>query len=277
MCGNSLKGTLYVVATPIGNLKDITLRAIEILKNSDIIAAEDTRRTRELLSALGIKGKRLISCHEHNEKEITEKILNYLREGLSVSLVSDAGTPTISDPGYKVVRAVREEGFNVTPIPGASAVIAALSASGFPTDRFLFYGFLPKKRKKRQETLKEILYMPWTVAVYESPHRIEETLKEIATLMPEKRLGIYREITKLYEEFLEGTAGELIEKVKPKGEFVLLFYPFKEENKEENIEELILSFKKEGLSLKEAVKKTCQITGRKRNEIYQKALEIYKK
>ncbi len=272
-----MKGTLYVVATPIGNLKDITLRALEILKTTDIIAAEDTRRTKELLSAFGIKGKKLISCHEHNEKETAEKILNYLKEGLSVSLVSDAGTPTISDPGYKVVKEVREKGFNVIPIPGVSAVIAALSASGFPTDRFLFYGFLPKKRKKRQEALKEILYIPWTVVVYESPHRIEETLKEIAMLMPDKRLGIYREITKFYEEFLEGTAEELLEKVKPKGEFVLLFYPFKEEKKEENIEELLLSFRKEGLSLKEAVKKTCETTGRKRNEIYREALKIYER
>ncbi len=270
-----MEGTLYVVATPIGNLKDITLRALETLKNADIIAAEDTRRTKELLSAFNITGKKLISYHEHNEEEAAEKIINLLKAGNSICLVSDAGTPAISDPGFRVVKKAREENIKVVPIPGASAVIAALSASGFPSDKFLFYGFLPKKKKKRDEALTEIMQMPWTVVAYESPHRIEETLKAIHNLNPEKKIAVYREITKLHEEFLTGTAKEILKRLTPKGEIVILFYPQKEEIIKIEPEELLKKFREEGKTLKEAVKKTCQITGLKKNEIYKKALEIF--
>ncbi|WP_456484965.1 16S rRNA (cytidine(1402)-2'-O)-methyltransferase [Desulfurobacterium sp.] len=270
-----MKGTLFVVATPIGNLEDITLRALKTLKNADVIAAEDTRRTKELLSAFNISGKKLLAYHEHNEKEATEKIINLLEEGNNVCLVSDAGTPAISDPGFRVVKRAREEKINVIPVPGASAVIAALSASGFPTDKFLFYGFLPKKRKKREEALVEILQMPWTVVAYESPHRIEETLKTISKLSPDRKIALYREITKLHEEFTEGTAEEILKNLTPKGEMVLLFYPQKATAEEIDPAKLLGKFKKEGKTLKEAVKKTCQITGLKKNEIYKKALKIF--
>ncbi|WP_456395527.1 16S rRNA (cytidine(1402)-2'-O)-methyltransferase [Desulfurobacterium sp.] len=270
-----MEGILYIVATPIGNLKDITLRAIETLKNADIIAAEDTRRTKELLSAFNITGKKLISYHEHNEKEAADKIINFLKEGKNICLVSDAGTPTISDPGFRVVKKARKENIKVVPVPGASAAIAALSGSGFPSDKFLFYGFLPKKKKKRDEALMEIIQMPWTVVAYESPHRIEETLKTIHNLNPEKKIAIYREITKLHEEFLTGTAKEILKRLIPKGEMVILFYPQKEETAKIEPEELLKKFKEEGKTLKEAVKKTCQITGLKKNEVYRKALKIF--
>ncbi len=274
-----MKGVLFVVATPIGNLKDITIRAVETLKNADLIAAEDTRRTKELLSALNIHGKKLISYHEHNEKESAEKIINLLKEGSSVCLVSDAGTPAISDPGFRIVKRAREEKIKVVPIPGPSAVIAALSASGFPTDKFLFYGFLPKKGKKKTEALSEILQMPWTVVAYESPHRIEETLKLIAKLAPDKKIALYREITKLHEEFIEGTAGKILENLTKKGEMVLLFHPDREKSETGDVEPaaLLEKFKNEGKTLKEAVRKTCQITGLSRNAIYKKALEIFSK
>ncbi|OMH40123.1 16S rRNA (cytidine(1402)-2'-O)-methyltransferase [Desulfurobacterium indicum] len=270
-----MEGTLYIVATPIGNLKDITLRALETFKTADIIAAEDTRRTKELLSAFNITGKKLISCHEHNEKEAADKIISLLKEGKNICLVSDAGTPAISDPGFRVIKKAREENIRVVPIPGTSAVIAALSGSGFPSDKFLFYGFLPKKKKKRDEALTEIIKMPWTVVAYESPHRIEETLKAIHNLNPEKKIAIYREITKLHEEFLTGTAEEILKRLTPKGEMVILFYPQREDTVKIEPEKLLKKFKEEGKTLKEAVKKTCQITGLRKNEIYKKALKIF--
>ncbi len=270
-------GKLFVVATPIGNLKDITLRAIETLRSVDFIACEDTRRTRKLLSHLDIRGKRLISYYEQRERVSSRGIVKLLLEGNDVALVSDAGTPCISDPGYAVVRAAREEGIDVIPVPGASAVIAALSASGFPTDRFLFVGFLPRKGEKLKAELGRIAASGTTTVAYESPHRIERTLKLIATEFPSMEIGVYREITKINEEFVRGRADEVLAGLEGRfrGEFVIIFAPMEEERGETDIAGILRDLKEEGLSLKEAVRRACRITGLRRNEVYREALEIF--
>lgn len=273
-------GTLYVVSTPIGNLKDITLRALEVLKAIPVIACEDTRQTLKLLSYYGIKEKKLIPYHEHNEREVSQKLIKILKEGNSVALVSDAGTPTISDPGYRLVKLCREEGIKVIPVPGATAFVAALSASGFPTDKFLFYGFLPRKEGKLTEALKEISSLSYTVVSYESPHRLERTLKLIDSLFPDWEIGIYKEITKLNEEFFKGRAKELLkelkEKEKLKGEFVLIFPPYGKEFSEESVEGFLLSLKEEGYSLKEAVKAAKERFKLPKRELYSVALRLFK-
>ncbi len=271
-------GELFVVATPIGNLKDITLRALEVLKNVDVIACEDTRQTLKLLNAYGIKGKRLISYYEHNERERAEEILRIIKEGKRVALVSDAGTPCISDPGYRVVALARKEGINVIPIPGPSALIAALSASGFPTDRFYFGGFLPRKEKELRETLERFLRKDHTVVFYESPHRIIRTLKAISELFPGRRVGIFREITKLNEEFLSGRVEEVLEEVetgKAKGEIVLLLPPVKEEKREVDLDEVLKELKAKGLRISEAVREARRLTGLPKREVYRRALELF--
>ena len=271
-------GTLYVVATPIGNLEDITLRAVKVLKEADLIACEDTRRTRKLLSHLGIEGKRLVPYHEHNEREQSERLISLLKEGSSVALVSDAGTPCISDPGYRLVSLARKEGIPVFPVPGASAVVAALSASGFPTDRFFFGGFLPRKEKALKEELKEAFSRPYTSVYYESPHRLERTLKLISELFPDREIGIYREITKLNEEFLRGKAEELLSYLssegKLKGEIVLLIPPGEETTSEVNPDELLRKLLSEGLSVKEAAKEAARVTGLPKRELYRRALQL---
>ncbi len=271
-------GVLYVVATPIGNLEDITLRAVKVLKEADLIACEDTRRTRKLLSHLGIEGKRLVPYHEHNEREQSERLISLLKEGSSVALVSDAGTPCISDPGYRLVNLARKEGIPVFPVPGASAVVAALSASGFPTDRFFFGGFLPRKEKALKEELKEAFSRPYTSVYYESPHRLERTLKLISELFPGREVGIYREITKLNEEFLRGKAEDLLSYLssegKLKGEIVLLVPPGEETTSEVNPDELLRKLLSEGLSVKEAAKEAARVTGLPKKELYRRALQL---
>ncbi|MEO2068388.1 MAG: 16S rRNA (cytidine(1402)-2'-O)-methyltransferase [Desulfurobacteriaceae bacterium] len=274
-------GKLYIVATPIGNLEDITLRAINTLKEVDIIACEDTRRALKLLNHFSIKNKKLVSYHEHNEREVAEKLVKDLLKGKDIALVSDAGTPCISDPGFRVVKLARENGIEVVPIPGPSSITAALSASGFPTDRFLFIGFLPRKEGKLKETLEEVVKLPYTVIAFESPHRLERTLEFLSQISKEKKIGVYREITKINEEFLEGTPREVLGKLKEegklKGEFVILFYPEKKEKNEnaENFESILEKFLKEGKSLKEAVKETCKLTGLPKNLVYRKGLELF--
>ncbi len=273
-------GTLYVVATPIGNLEDITLRAIRVLKEVDLIVCEDTRRTRKLLSHLKIEGKRLIPYHEHNEREQTGRVLSLLKEGQSVALVSDAGTPCISDPGFRLVRGAREEGIPVVPIPGASAVIAALSASGFPTDKFFFGGFLPRKEKALKEELLEAFGRPYTSIYYESPHRLERTLGVIADMFPDRELGVYREITKMNEEFLTGKADEILRELlsegKLRGEIVILIPPGEKEPKSD-LDAVLRELLSKGFSVKEASKEAARLTGLPKREIYRRALELLSK
>ena len=217
-------GTLYLVATPIGNLEDITLRAIRTLKECDVIAAEDTRRTGQLLSHLGIS-KQMLSYFQHNEARRTVEIVERLRRGERVALVSDAGTPGISDPGERIVKAALSAGFRVEPVPGPSAVIAALIASGLTTDEWHFVGFLPHKSGQRRTELERLKQVPGTLVLYESPYRIEKLLGELSELLPERTVVLAREVTKKFEEFLRGRPAELIAATsqrKLKGEFVVL-------------------------------------------------------
>ena len=199
---------LYVVATPIGNLEDITLRAINTLDGVDLIAAEDTRHTVRLLSRYRIRTP-LISCHEHNEHLRTPELIDKIRSGAAVALVSDAGTPSVSDPGYRLVRAAVEDGLDVFPIPGVSAAVTALCVSGLPTDAFVFLGFTPKKKGKRLELLESLVTEPRTLVFYESPRRVADFLDEIRAVMGDRPAVLAREMTKLHEEFIRGTLSEI--------------------------------------------------------------------
>jgi 16S rRNA (cytidine1402-2'-O)-methyltransferase len=220
------RGTLYLVATPIGNLKDITLRALEVLRGVDLIVAEDTRRSRVLLEHYGIETPFGPSLYEGVGPERVERVLRFLDEGKDVALISDAGTPLIQDPGFVLVRRAVEEGVKVVPIPGPTALIAALVASGFPTDRFVFEGVPPKGPGKRRAFLEALKEEERTVVLYESPHRILKTLETLAEVMPQREICLARELTKVHEEFLRGTAEEVLARLKErpsvKGEFVLV-------------------------------------------------------
>lgn len=225
--GSATAGTLYVVATPIGNLGDLSPRALETLKRVDAVCAEDTRRTRQLLAHFGVE-RPLLALHEHNEDEIAQRLVERLRAGESLALVSDAGTPLVSDPGFRLVRAARAAGVRVSPVPGASALIAALSVAGLPSDRFAFEGFLPAKTSARRERLASLAGETRTLVFYEAAHRIEETLADAAAAFgAERPATIARELTKLFETVLDGALSELQARVgadpdQRKGEFVLL-------------------------------------------------------
>lgn len=228
---NKKNASLYVVATPIGNLDDITARALLILQEVDLIAAEDTRHSRRLLDHFQIKN-RLVSLHDHNENSRAEQIIGLLAKGQSVALISDAGTPLISDPGYSLVAKVRDAGFSVLPIPGVSALIAALSVAGLPTDRFFFAGFLPAKAQARTKSLENLVQQQGTLIFYESPHRLLASLQAMIDVLGGKRQAcVAREITKHFETYLTASLSELLEKVtndpnQQKGEFVLLVEGF---------------------------------------------------
>jgi len=217
-------GKLYVVATPIGNLEDITLRALRVLREVDLIAAEDTRHTRKLLDRYKIK-KRMVSYHEHNERERAERIIEDLKSGMKVALVSDSGTPAISDPGYVLIRRCVEEGIEVIPIPGPSALLAALSVSGLPVHRFIFEGFLPHKSGKRRNRLRQLAGEEGTIIFYESPHRLLKTLSDILEILGNRRVVIARELTKVHEEIFRGSIEEALERFgegECRGEFTIL-------------------------------------------------------
>lgn len=217
---------LYIVATPIGNLDDITLRAINTLREADVIACEDTRHTQTLLTHLGITGKRLIACHAHNEAASSQGIVGLLGQGLNVAYCSDAGTPGVSDPGSRLVRVVREAGFDVVPIPGASASVTLISASGLAGKTFTFEGFLSPKSGRRKSRLKELLEREEAFIIYESPFRILKTLGELRDLDDSRRLVLGREMTKAFEQFIYGTPSEVISELKVvKGEFALVVLP----------------------------------------------------
>ena len=225
MADHKKPGTLYVVATPIGNLEDISYRAVRVLKEAELIACEDTRHTAKLLNHYGID-RPTISYHEHNEAARAEELVAKLEEGMNVAQVSDAGMPGISDPGYRVIHLAIERGVQVVPIPGASALVAALAASGLPTDSFQFLGFLPAKSGQRRTTLESLHSSTYATVVYEAPHRIVETMKDIVELLGEQRpIVVARELTKVHEEFVRGTAAEVLrhlQRHEPKGEMTLL-------------------------------------------------------
>ena len=222
-----MSGTLYIVATPIGNLRDISLRAIETLKAVDVIACEDTRQTAKLLQRHEIR-KSLVSLHEHNERQRTPELLERLKAGASIALVSDGGTPLISDPGWWLVRQAINEGVPVSWIPGPTALIGALALSGLPTDRFVFEGFLPAKPGARRKRLEALKGESRTVVLYESPHRLMKTLREIAEVFGDAPAAVSRELTKMFEDVNRGTISELIahfERRAPRGELVIVFQP----------------------------------------------------
>lgn len=273
--------TLYVVATPIGNLGDMTLRALEVLKDVDAIAAEDTRHTSGLLSHFGIS-KKLIAVHQHNEQQAAQSLLTRIQAGESIALVTDAGTPGISDPGAIVVDVLREAGVNVVPVPGASAVIAALSASGITDNGFSFIGFMPASGSQRRKALTALQAVQHTLVFYEAPHRIVETVNDMAAILGgERRITIAREITKTFETFhrcllsdaqawLEHDANQ------QRGEFVLLVEAaaLKEEAAISDDAERTLKALLAELPLKQAVKLAVEITGAKKNDLYERALEL---
>ncbi len=260
------KGVIYVVATPVGNLEDITLRALRTLREVDFIACEDTRHTGRLLRHFEIE-KPLISCHEHNEARRAHDVVARALNGESAALVSDAGTPAISDPGYRVVRAAWEAGVRVVPIPGPSALIAALAASGLATDEFLFKGFLPPRKAKRQAALMAMEGSESTIILYEAPHRILETLADLQAVLGDRSIVVARELTKLHEEFLRGTAQsirqELFERAAVKGEFVVLVGPAEGEVSapEESLETRVRQLESEGRGRMDAIKQAAQERG----------------
>ncbi len=273
--------SLYVVATPIGNLRDITLRALDILASADVVAAEDTRNTSHLLSHYSITASRVLAVHQHNERNAAEKIIMLLGQGQSVALVSDAGTPAVSDPGALLVRTVSDAGFRVIPIPGANAAIAALSAAGVTQSQFLFYGFLPGKSAARIRELQALAEFPYTLAFYEAPHRILESVADMQSVFGDnRRIVIAREITKLYESMHACRLGEALEWLgadanNQRGEFVLLVSGAEARSSELEAESMrILEIMLHELPLKQAVQLTVDITGGNRNALYQAALSI---
>ncbi len=217
-----MSGKLYVVATPIGNLEDITYRAVRILRESDIILAEDTRVVARLLSKYEIHGKRYISFHEHNEEKRIKEVEKYLSEGKKISLVSDAGTPLIQDPGYRLIRYLRTKNFEIVPVPGPSAFVAALSVSGMPTDSFVFLGFLPHKPSRRKRLLQKMEEVNMTFVIYESVHRIDSLMDELCERFADRNVFVAREMTKLHEEYLFGRPCEIKKAIVKKGEFVIV-------------------------------------------------------
>ena len=273
-----MSGTLYIVATPIGNLEDMTYRAVRTLGEVDLIAAEDTRHSLKLLNHFNIS-KPLTSYFDHNQQFKGERILHALRQGKSVALISDAGTPCVSDPGYHLVRDAVAEGIAVIPIPGSSAAIAAISVSGLPSDTFTFAGFPPSRQGKRRSFLAKATDLPGTLVLYEAPHRLEETLQDIRLAFGERQIVVARELTKIFEECIRGTVSEVMAIVaqgKVRGEVVVLIAPG--EPVQEEAEPLDHTLQRllfeEGLSVKDAARKAAEITGVSRNDAYSEALRL---
>jgi 16S rRNA (cytidine1402-2'-O)-methyltransferase len=276
-------GTLYVVATPIGNIADISLRALHLLSIVDAVACEDTRNTAQLLTRYGLH-KPLIAAHQHNEHEIAVKIISRLQAGERIALVSDAGTPAVSDPGAIIVDAVRNAKLNIFPMPGASAAITALSASGFIQDQFYFVGFLPAKSGQRETALKSLIHHQATLIFYEAPHRIIECTQALFDIFgKERRIVFAREISKLFEEIHRCHLSEALawlqsDQHREKGEYVLLIEGEKQETNQDDVESRrILSILLEECSVKQATQLAASITGLKKNALYQLALDIKNK
>lgn len=273
-------GTLYVVGTPIGNLEDMTFRAVKILQSVDAIAAEDTRHTGKLLQHFQIKTPQ-VSYHEHNRNERLPELLNKLSEGKAIALVTDAGMPGISDPGYELVKACAEAGIEVVPIPGATAGITALSASGLPTHRFVFEGFLPASGQERQQRLESLQAESRTLIFYEAPHRVRETLQDLAQYLGENRsIVLARELTKLHEEFWRGSIGEAIvhyNQQEPKGEFTLIVTGAEAEVpvlSQEALKAELQQIMAQGVSRSQASRQLAQLTKLPRRQLYQLALSL---
>ncbi len=270
---------LFIVSTPIGNLGDMTPRAVDVLKQVDVIAAEDTRHSRRLMNHFGIETP-MIPCHDHNERQQTERIVEKLKQGNKVALVSDAGTPLISDPGFYLVRSVREAGFKVTPVPGSCAIIAALSVSGLPTDRFFFEGFLPAKGAGRRKKLEVLGNLDCTWGVYESTHRIIDSLKDfVSVLGAERYMVLVREITKTFETVIAGSVSEVLaclegDSDQCRGEFVLLVEGRKE-SKDQSIDpqtiKMLARLMKE-LPPKKAAAVVSDLTGVRKKDLYEQVL-----
>jgi 16S rRNA (cytidine1402-2'-O)-methyltransferase len=280
--GRPAPGTLYVVATPIGNLEDITQRAIRILRQVDLVACEDTRHAAKLLHRYGISTPRE-SCHEHNELQRAPQLLDLLRAGKSVALISDAGTPLMSDPGFRLVSACREAGIPVIPIPGPSAVIAALSASGLPTDSFLFAGYLPPRRGARRSRLQELAPLRCTLVFYEAPHRLLSALGDMLAVLGPRKACLAREITKVHEEWKRGTIAEILESMASRerilGEITIVVDRGTDsalprprpDSIQEHIEQVISTGG--GVSSKEALKEVARQRGITRRDAYRQLLE----
>lgn len=282
MTQNPLKpNTLYIVGTPIGNLEDMTFRAVRILQNVDLIAAEDTRHTGKLLQHFQIATPQ-ISYHEHNRNERIPELLEILQRGKTIALVTDAGMPAISDPGYELVKACIEAEINVIPIPGSTAAITALCTSGLPADRFIFEGFLPTKTKERQARLQVLKTEPRTIILYEAPHRLQQTLQDLITVLePERPIVLARELTKMFEEFWRGTIAEAIAyyetETDPKGEYTVVISGKKEEEiivSEETIRSELETLLNQGMSRSQASKYLSEQMNLPKRQIYQIALSL---
>ncbi len=273
-------GTLYVVATPIGNLDDLSTRARDVLAHVDLVAAEDTRRAAQLLTGLGVR-KKLISLHEHNESERAEKILKVLQAGDNVALISDAGTPLISDPGYRLLAAVRRESLPVSPVPGSCAAIAVLSIAGLPSDRFRFEGFLPAKAVARKKKLATLCRNPETLILYESVHRIRDLLADLeAVAGPSRPITLARELTKRHETIYRGSVAEVRAQLDAdaggdKGEFTLVLAGLSEAISPERAElERLLEILLDEVSTRQAARLAARITGARRSEAYELAVRL---
>jgi len=274
-----MAGTLFVVATPIGNLGDITYRAVQILNQVNLIACEDTRHTHKLLQHYGINTK-TISYHEHNEQQRTHELLERILNGADVALVSDAGTPTISDPGFRIVQAAALSGVTVIPIPGPSAVITALTVAGLPTDEFLFVGFLPSKATARRNKLKQLVSIEATLIFYEAPHRLAATLKDAASILGDRLAVVARELTKLHEQLRRGQLSELTQHYEseetPRGEIVLLVDRNAIEpattTVQSTVADLVARLESEGMDHRLALKRAARELGLSRAEAYRQML-----
>jgi len=273
-----MAGTLYLVATPIGNLEDITHRAVRILREVKIIACEDTRHTRKLLNHYGID-TRTISYHEHNERDRAAELLKQLEDGVDVAVVSDAGTPGISDPGFQIARLAIEAGVAVVPVPGPSALVSALITSGLPTDEFFFGGFLPARSGARRTRLAELRSLPATLVFYEGPHRIAATLQDAREILGERKAVVARELTKMHEEIARGLLSELCERFSSRdharGEMVLIIDRTEiksgvEETAAVSVAELVNAFESDGLDHRSAIKKAARELGLSRDEAYRR-------
>lgn len=268
-----MAGTLYIVGTPIGNLEDITLRALRTLREASLIACEDTRQTLKLLTHFDIR-KPLVSCHEHNERERAAELVERLRAGENIALVTDAGMPSISDPGYHVVLAAIEAGVTVAPIPGATAIEVALAASGLPAARFRFQGFLPPKRNQRRKALEDLAEEPATLVFYESPRRIVQTLDDIGAVLGQRPVVVAREMTKIHEEFLRGTAlevgRELAAREAVKGEITLLVGGLDERPVQppEAVVQRVAELLAAGVPRMDAIKRAARESGLSKREAY---------